>query len=94
MYFLHCTVNVAHDIPQGFQGTASMSENPFSNTQWTAQKVIDGNTNQTAKGGSCAIMDFSKNYSSVWLKVQLGLRLNVAYIQIFFRNELSMLLCE
>lgn len=89
-YFLHCTVNVAHDIPQGLQGTTSMNGDPFPHTQWAANKVVDGNINQTVNGGSCAILDFSKNYKSVWLKVQLGLRFNVAYIQIFFRNERSM----
>lgn len=73
-----------------------MSEDPFPRTQWTAEKVVDGNTNQIATAGSCAIIDFSKNYSSVWLKVQLaiGRRFNVAYIQIFFRNERSMFLFE
>lgn len=90
--FLYCTVNVAHNITQGLQGTASMSGEPFPRTRWTAQKVVDGNTNQTAIGGSCAIMDVSKHYRSVWLKVEFEFRFNVAYIQLFFRNEESMLL--
>lgn len=67
-----------------------MSEDPFPNTHWTADKVVDGNINQIATGSSCAIMSFA--YTSVWLKVQLGKRFNVAYIQIFFRNERSMML--
>lgn len=58
---------------------------------WSADKVVDGNTNQTANGGSCAIMGFSKNYRSVWLNVQLQRLFNVAYIEIYFRNENSML---
>lgn len=89
--FLYCTVNVVQE--PGLQGTANMSGEPFPRTRWTTQKVVDGNTNQTAIGGSCAIMDFSKHYRSVWLKVQLELRFNIAYIQIFFRNEGSMLPC-
>lgn len=84
-------VNVAHAPGQTLQGTASMSEYPFPNKQWIAGNVVDGNTNQTADGGSCAIMDFSKNYRSVWMKVQLGKRFNIAYIKLFFRNELSKL---
>lgn len=84
------TVNVAHDVSQRLQGTATMSENHFPNTQWTAAKVVDGDINQTAAGKSCAITSFA--YKSVWLQVQLGNRFNVAYIQIFFRNELSMIL--
>lgn len=67
-----------------------MSEAHFPNQPWTAAKVVDGNINQKVSGSSCAITDFA--YKSVWLKVQLGKRFNVAYIQIFFRNELSMIL--
>lgn len=93
-FLLYCTVNVAHDISQSLQGTASMSEHSFPDTQWEADKVVDGNTAQTATAGSCAIIDFSKNYNSVWLKVQLGRPFNVAYIQIFFRNEQSMFLSD
>lgn len=90
--FLYCTVNVAHNITQCLQGTASMSGEPFPRTRWTAQKVVDGNANRSAIGGSCAIMDVSKHYRSVWLKVEFEFRFNVAYIQLFFRNEGSMLL--
>lgn len=93
-YLLYCTVNLAHTISQNLQGTANMSGAPFPQTQWIAQKVVDGNTDQTATRGSCAIMDFSENYTSVWLSVQLKSLFNVAYIEIFFRNELSMLLYE
>lgn len=67
-----------------------MSEAHFPNQPWTAAKVVDGNINQTATGSSCAITEFA--YTSVWLKVQLGNRFNVAYIQIFFRDEQSMTL--
>lgn len=80
------TVNVAHSPSQFLQGQAAMSEPPQL-AVWTASTVIDGNTNQTALGLSCAITDFSKNYTSVWLKVQLQRLFNVAYTDIYFRNE-------
>lgn len=82
-------MNVAHTPAQGLQGTATMSKPPHS-TGWLADKVVDGNTVQTASGGSCAIMDFDQNYKSVWLKVQLGRRFNVAYIELYLRNERRM----
>ncbi|XP_034310566.2 receptor-type tyrosine-protein phosphatase epsilon isoform X1 [Magallana gigas] len=78
-----CYVNVAH---KPLQGSATMNGIPHT-PNWSADKVVDGNTNQTAYGGSCAIMDFSKNYRSVWLNVQLQRLFNVAYIEIYFRNE-------
>lgn len=43
-----------------------MSEPP-QHSNWQAYKVIDGNTNQTANGSSCAIIEFYKRYTSVWL---------------------------
>lgn len=82
-------VNVAHSPDQKLQGTALMSEDSFPNKPWIAGNVVDGNTDQTANGGSCAIMDFSKNYRSVWMTVTLGKHFNVAYIKLFFRNESS-----
>lgn len=83
-------VNVAHDTMKKLQGNATMNGIPYT-PNWSADKVVDGNTDQTAFGGSCAIMDFSKNYLSVWLNVQLQRLFNVAYIEIYFRNQMSML---
>lgn len=83
-------MNVAHTPTQGLQGQATMSEAPFPKTQWTADKVVDGNTFQTVTEGSCAIMDFDQNYKSVWLEVHLGRRFNVAYIELYLRNEARM----
>lgn len=80
-------MNVAYTPAQGLQGQATMSEDPFPNTQWTASKVVDGNTFQAANGESCAIMNYDQHYKSVWLKVQLGRRFNVAYIELYLRNE-------
>lgn len=67
-----------------------MSEPPQRSDCW-AYKVVDGNTNQTADGSSCAIIDFSEMYKSVWLKIQLPRLFNVAYTEIYFRNEGSKL---
>lgn len=83
-------VNVAHDTMEKLQGNATMNGIPHT-PYWSADKVVDGNTDQTANGGSCAIMDFSKHYRSVWLNVQLQHLFNVAYIEIYFQNEDSML---
>lgn len=83
-------MNVAHKPEEELQGTATMNGGPHT-PDWSADKVVDGNTNQTATEGSCAIMAFSGNYRSVWLNVQLQRLFNVAYIEIYFRNELSML---
>lgn len=80
-------MNIAFTPNQGLQGQTTMSGAPFPNTNWTSDKVVDGNSNQTAAEGSCAIMDFDQNYQSVWLKVQLGRRFNVAYIELYLRNE-------
>lgn len=68
-----------------------MNEPPHT-TGWSADKVADGNTTQTASGGSCAIMDFDQHYKSVWLKVLLGRLFNVAYIELYLRNEQRMLI--
>lgn len=84
------TVNVAHSPSQSLEGQAEMSEPPQL-ADWTDSTVIDGNANQTAFGFSCAITDFSKNYTSVWLKIQLQRLFNVAYTEIYFRNEGSKL---
>lgn len=80
-------MNVAYTPAQGLQGQATMSEDPFPNTQWTADKVVDGNANQTAIGGSCAMMDYDHQYKSVWLKVNLSRLFSVAYIELYLRNE-------
>nr|XP_022308369.1 uncharacterized protein LOC111114368 [Crassostrea virginica] len=80
-------VNLAHDTSQGLQGTANMSEPP-QNSEWSAQKVVDGNTDQETLT-TCAIMDYSKAYKSVWWKVRLEKRFNVAYLEVYFRGSTS-----
>ena len=79
------SVNLAHDAAQRLQGTAIMSEPPL-HPAWSADKAVDGNTDQETLT-TCAVMDYSKNYKSVWWKVQLGKRFNVAYIEVYFRGS-------
>lgn len=80
------TVNVAYSPSQNIQGQATMSEPP-QHYNWQAYKIIDGNTNQTANGSSCAIIEFYKGYTSVWLSIHLQRLFNVAYTELYFRNE-------
>lgn len=80
------TVNVAYSPSQILHGQATMSEPP-QRGDWQAFKVIDGNTNQTANGSSCAIIDFSKRYTSVWFSIHLQRLFNVVYTEIYFPNE-------
>ena len=82
--YIYITVNLAYTPSQGIYGTASMS-GPPQEPLWSAAKAIDGNTNQTFP--NCAVMDFSKNYRSVWWKVRLAKRYNVAYLEVFFRKN-------
>lgn len=63
-----------------------MSEPP-QHYNWQAYKVIDGNTNQTANGSSCAIIKFHKRYTSVWLSIHLQRLFNVAYTEIYFEMK-------
>ncbi|XP_078327334.1 uncharacterized protein LOC111111930 isoform X4 [Crassostrea virginica] len=79
-------VNVAHDPSQRLQGTANMSEPP-QKPEWSAQKAVDGITDQENLT-TCAILDWDiSNYKSVWWKVRLGRRFNVAYLEVFFRGS-------
>ena len=83
--FFLTSVNVAHTPAQGLQGTATMSQ-PSQDSTWSATKAVDGNTEQETLS-TCAMMDYSKNYKSVWWKVRLGRRFNVAYIVVYFRKS-------
>lgn len=78
-------VNLVQD--QGLRGSAAMGAAP-QRPEWTAGKAIDGNTNQSYSSNSCAITDFDRNRNtSVWWKMWLQKRFNVAYIEIYFRSE-------
>ena len=78
MIFFFTSVNVAHTPAQAGYGTATMSQ--------SADKAVDGNTDQELLT-TCAVMDYTKNYRSVWWKVRLGRRFNVAYIVVYFRKS-------
>lgn len=78
-------VNLVQD--QGLRGSAAMGAAPHR-PEWTAGKAIDGNTDQDYLSNSCAITDFDRNRNtSVWWKMWLQKRFNVAYIEIYFRFE-------
>ena len=63
-----------------------MSEPP-QQPAWSAQKAVDGNTAQETLT-TCAIMAWNFfNYKSVWWKVRLGRRFNVAYLEVYFRGS-------
>lgn len=78
-------VNLVQD--QGLSGIADMGAPPQQKA-WTAGKAIDGNTNQDYLSNSCAITDVDKyQNTSIWWKVWLQKKFNVAYIEIFFRSD-------
>nr|XP_022306514.1 uncharacterized protein LOC111112922 isoform X2 [Crassostrea virginica] len=78
-------VNLAHTPAQQLQGAANMSKPP-QDPAWSANKAVDGNTSQELLT-TCAVMDYTKNYNSVWWKVRLGRRFNVAYLEVYFRSS-------
>ncbi|XP_078327493.1 uncharacterized protein LOC111112924 [Crassostrea virginica] len=77
--------NLAHDTAKALQGTANMSEPP-QKPAWSAGNAVDGNTDQELLT-TCVIMDYSRNYKSVWWKVRLQNRFNVAYLEVYFRGS-------
>lgn len=77
-------VDVAHCPEQGLQGQATMSEPPLDASNSYANKAVDGNTNQSYSGHSCAI---TKSNGDVWLRVHLGRRFNIAYMVVYFQTE-------
>lgn len=79
------SVNLVHD--QSLKGTADMGAPPHQ-PAWTAGKAIDGNTSQDYTSNSCAITDVDGNRNtSIWWKVWLQKKFNVAYIEIYFRSD-------
>ena len=79
------SANLAHDTAKALQGTANMSEPP-QKPAWSAGNAVDGNTDQELLT-TCVIMDYSRNYKSVWWKVRLQNRFNVAYLEVYFRGS-------
>ena len=55
---------------------------------WGAIKAVDGNTNQSFGSDSCAITDIKMNCNtSIWWKVWLEKKFNIAYLEIYFRSD-------
>ena len=73
--FFHFIVNLVYE--QELTGTASMRPIPISQGT-TANKAIDGDTN------SCAI---TNSDNSVWWKVWLKKKFNIAYLEIHFKSN-------
>lgn len=58
------------------------------NLVWSAEKAIDGHTNQKYAENSCAITDVTVNQNtSIWWTVWLERKFHVAYLQIYFRSD-------
>ncbi|XP_056002735.1 uncharacterized protein LOC125660827 isoform X2 [Ostrea edulis] len=68
------------DLVDEFGGKATMSERPFYD--YVASNAINGDTGAQK---SCAVMDVSGGYQSVWWKVWLQRNFNVAEIKIHFQ---------
>lgn len=84
-YYIFFSVNLVQD--QGLTGKADMGAPPQQNN-WTACKAIDGNTSQNYLSNSCAITDVEHNRNtSIWWKVWLQKKYNVAFLEIYFRSD-------
>lgn len=59
---------------------------PPQKPAWTADKAIDGNTDQHYRSDSCAITNAGKN-TSIWWKVWMRRKFNIAYLEIYFRSD-------
>ncbi|XP_062584810.1 protein draper-like [Saccostrea cucullata] len=90
-FFLHTVpkisgfVNLAHAPGQALQGTASWNVVPHTST-WSADKAVDGDTRQDYLP-TCAIANYDAyTYKSVWWKVWLNRKFNIAYVEIYLRS--------
>ena len=64
-----------------------MGANP-QNPNWSADKAIDGNTDQRYLSGSCAITDWKINQNrSIWWAVWLQRPFSIVYLEIYFRSD-------
>lgn len=77
--------NLVHE--EGLKGAADMGAAP-QRRKWTAGNAIDGNISQNYSSNSCAITNIDGNRNtSIWWRVWLQKKFNVAYIEIFFRSD-------
>ena len=83
--FLCSLVNVVHE--QRFRGWARMGAQPLDPV-WLADKAIDDDTYQNYECDSCAVTNWDENRNiSIWWKVWLQMRFNIAYLEIYFRTD-------
>lgn len=61
-----------------------MNRLPF-NDNWTAQRAVDGNSNQFYFNNSCAITQVQSG--PLWWKVWLQSKFNIAYLEIYLRSD-------
>ena len=75
-------MNLVYD--QGLRGQASMGANPLK-SEWSANKSIDGCTNQIHLSNCCSITNW--NTRTIWWKVWLERPFTVAYLELYFRAD-------
>lgn len=86
-YYEYFDFSVNLVFEQQLIGNAAMGADP-QEPAWNASKAIDGNVSQDYKSNSCAITNVEKNRNtSIWWKVWLEKKFNVAYIEIYFRSD-------
>ncbi|XP_062613945.1 receptor-type tyrosine-protein phosphatase alpha-like isoform X2 [Saccostrea cucullata] len=82
-------VNLAHTPGQKLQGTASWNVDAHPSAGG-ADKVVDGDTRQGYLP-TCAIADYGAyTYKSVWWKVWLDRKFNIAYLEVYLRSGTTM----
>ena len=85
MFVFLFKVYVAHY--QGYTGKAAMTGTPHD-PAWNADKAIDGNTSQSYLSNSCAISDVNTDkFKRSFLKLWLTQKMNIAYLEIYFRSD-------
>ena len=72
---------------EGLTANATMGADP-QHPPWSADKAIDGNTNQSYLSNSCAITNWNINKnSSIWWAVWLERPFSIVYLEIHFRSD-------
>ena len=82
-------VNLVQD--QELRGQASMGADPLK-SEWSANKSIDGCTNQSYLSNCCSITNW--NTRTIWWKVWLQRPFNVAYLELYFRADSRFILFD
>ena len=78
-------MNLVRD--QGLKAKTFMGADP-QDPSWSADKAVDGNTDQNFVYNSCAITDLDRNRNTtIWWTVWLQRQFNIAYLEIYFRSD-------